>query len=647
MHPPNYRKLLVSLYDLCAVAGACVAAVMLRLDGLPPNWILPTVTFSLTVTLIAIPVFPLIGINRGIWRYAGLRDTLAILYGSTITIVLSVVVLFFATRLHLIPRTAILNAWMIMILLLVMPRFFMRGYRENAFRLGRTRYPKPNPALRNLLVIGINDEAEAFIRFLNRHPKPEYNVIGIVATGENFSGHYLRGVPVISMADGLEKMLDKLRRRSELHGIILSQSNMINDELRLLLDFSAKNELRVYRFPDRRPNPFEERGLLENIRVEDLLQREPVMVDIDGITRLLKGKSVMVTGCSGTIGSALIDFVLFHDIGRLVILDNSEIGIYRTLDRLKERAGPEIRQYICSVTDQRRIAAILEVERPHYVFHTAALKHVDLVEANPEEGVLVNVFGTRHVADAAYASGAEAFILVSTDKAVAPASVMGASKRIAERYVQLRNEESSTTRFITVRFGNVLGSSGSVVPAFEKQIRKGGPVVITDPAVERYFMTPEEARMLIIYATLIASRAKKFQNRICVLDMGEPVLIKDLAEQMILLAGKRPRIDIPITYCGLRPGEKLQEQLIDSNEILLPEESLEGVLIVRSHPIEQDAFLKALGQLHQSCVDNDRSRLFETLDQLVPTAVFKRSSLPEKQMRIPRKKAVDSPPECA
>lgn len=624
MRLPNYKNFLVFVYDLSAVAVACVFAVMLRLDGLPSAWFVPTVIFSLTVTLIAIPVFPLVGINRGIWRYASLRDTLAILYGSTITIILSVLVLFFATRLHLIPRTAILNAWMLMILLLVLPRFLMRGYRENAFALRRIRYPKPDPALQNLLIIGISDEAEAFIRFLNRHPKPEYNVVAIVAKGGHFLGKHLRGIPVISMESGLEKTIEKLRRQSNIHGIIIQNSGINVEEIRYFLDFSARNGLHIYRFPDRRPNPLEESNLLENMSVEDFLQREPASVDTEGIARLLQGKTVLVTGCGGTIGSALIDFILTHDVGRLVLLDNSEIGIYRTLERIRGQSGTEIREYICSVTDRRKIAAILEAERPHYVFHAAALKHVDLVETNPEEGVLVNVFGTRHVADAACASGAEAFILVSTDKAVAPSSVMGASKRVAERYIQLCNQKSNTTRFITVRFGNVLGSSGSVVPAFERQIRKGGPVTITDPAVERYFMTPQEARMLIIYATLIASRAEKFEDRICVLDMGEPVLIKDLAEQMILLAGKRPEIDIPIVYSGLRPGEKLQERLIDSDETMLSQESLEGVLIVRSNHVEHEVFLKLLDRLYRSCGDSNRANLFKNLENLVPTAKLER-----------------------
>jgi len=278
----------------------------------------------------------------------------------------------------------------------------------------------------------------------------------------------------------------------------------------------------------------------------------------------------------------------------------------------------------------------MKEEKPHFIFHAAALKHVDLVETNPMEGVLVNVFGTRNVADAALRHGAEAFVMVSTDKAVAPSSVMGASKRAAERYIQICNRRAAgATRFITVRFGNVLGSSGSVVPAFERQIRKGGPVTLTDPAVERYFMTIEEARMLIMHATLVAVQAEKFHDRICVLDMGDPVLIRDLAEKMILLAGKRVNEDIKIVHTGFRPGEKVRESLLDSDEALIPEETREGVLIARSEPVPEDDFLTVLNELYNACIRNDMESVQATLRQLVPTylsgSASGSASLPHKQ----------------
>lgn len=623
----RYRNIIVAGYDLLAVAAACLLGYVLRLDGLPSDWLSSAFTFAGLSVLAAAFVFPWIGINRGIWRYASLRDTLAIFYGATAVIVLTLIALFFLTRLDLVPRSAIVIAWMAIILLMALPRFILRAAREDAFGLSRMRSPLPNAEVRNVIIFGINDEAEAFLRFLNRSRKPEYHVVAIVDPTRNHSGSQLRGVPILSLHKaGLEKTLRSKEVLSELDGFILSHHGMRNDDMQMVLDYATSNGLRVYRFPDRMPNPYEDRKLLENIRLEDLLQREPASVDMAGISQLLEGKSVLVTGCGGTIGSTLVGFILKNRIRRLVLVDNSEMGIYRALGQVREKGKPEYSHFICSVTDRRRIDAIVAAERPDFIFHAAALKHVDLVEENAEEGVLVNVFGTRNVADAAKRHGVGVFVLVSTDKAVSPTSIMGASKRVAERYVQGCNgaSDNKATRFVVVRFGNVLGSSGSVVPAFERQISRGGPVTLTDPAVERYFMTADEARMLIMHATLIATRAERFQNRICVLDMGEPVLIAELARQMILLSGKRPDVDIQIVHTGLRPGEKLQEELIDRDEQLLEEESQDGVLIVRSKDAQLDDLAADLALLYQTCRKGDRDELRRVLGSLVETAALRK-----------------------
>lgn len=625
MFRPNYKRTVVAIYDLLAVALACIIGFILRLDGLPAAWLNPAMTFAAVSVSVAFLVFPLIGINRGIWRYASLRDTLAIFYGATAIILIAVIIMFFLTRLHLVPRSAIFISWMMIILLMAAPRFLLRAHREDAFGLRRMRPPLSGADISNVVIFGITDEAEAFLRFLNRRRKPDYNVLAIVDPTHRHWGTQLRGVPVLSLKGNLEQTLHRRDGDAALDGIILSHQGLRNDDMQMVLDYAASKGIRVYRFPDRMPNPYEDRRLLENIRIEDLLQRDPASVDLEGIHQLLEGKTVLVTGCGGTIGSTLVEFILKHSIGRLVLLDNSELGIYGTLNLVRENGHSDYGHYICSVTDRRRIDRIIKTEKPDFIFHAAALKHVDLVEANPEEGVLVNVFGTRNVADAAKRHGVGVFVLVSTDKAVAPSSVMGACKRAAEGYVQLANmpsEDGHVTRFVTVRFGNVLGSSGSVVPAFEKQINRGGPVTLTDPAVERYFMTADEARMLIMHATLIATRATRFQDRICVLDMGEPVLISELARQMILLSGKRPGEDIQIVHTGLRPGEKLREELIDDNEELLKGESTEGVLVVRCQPVDGLAYSESLLSLYKACRRGDRTELRRRLGQLVKTATL-------------------------
>jgi FlaA1/EpsC-like NDP-sugar epimerase len=628
MTPAKYKRILVAIYDLLAVAAACFLGYVLRLDGLPAHWLESALTFAGLSVLAAALIFPWIGINRGMWRYASLRDTLAILYGATSVIVLTVIALFFLTRLDMVPRSAIIIAWMAIILLMALPRFILRAAREDAFGLNRMRAPERNDGIRNVVIFGINDEAEAFLRLLNRSRKPEYNVVALIDPTRRLWGSQLRGVPIISLnKEGLGKTLPSQNMVGELDGFILSHQGMRNDDMQMVLDYATSNGLRVYRFPDRMPNPYEDRRLLENIRLEDLLQREPASVDMAGISHLLEGKTVLVTGCGGTIGSTLVGFILKNRIRKLVLLDNSELGIYRTLNQVRESGQLDCSHHICSVTDRNRIDTIVAAARPDFIFHAAALKHVDLVEENPEEGVLVNVFGTRNVADAAKRHGVGVFVLVSTDKAVSPTSIMGASKRVAEQYVQGCNAatDNSSTRFVAVRFGNVLGSSGSVVPAFEKQISRGGPLTLTDPAVERYFMTVDEARMLIMHATLIATKAERFQDKICVLDMGKPVLIGELAKQMILLSGKRPGVDIQIVHTGLRPGEKLREELIDRNEQLLEAESRDGVMIVHSSHMELDTLQAELARLYQACRRGNRAELRAALGRLVETAALSRS----------------------
>lgn len=621
----RYKNLLVATYDLAAVATACVLGYVLRLDGLPSGWVDSALVFAGISVLAAVFVFPLIGINRGIWRYASLRDTLAILYGATVVIMVAVIALFFLTRLDRVPRSAMIIAWMAIILLMALPRFFLRAAREDAFGLRRVRAPLLGTDARNVAIFGINDEVEAFIRLLNRSQKPEYHVVAIIDPTRRYWGSQIRGVPVISLSkDGLEKVFYGRGENADLDGFILAHPNLRNDIAQMVLNYAATKGLRVYRLPDRMPNPYENRRLLENIRLEDLLQREPVAVDMEGIAQLLEGKSALVTGCGGTIGSNLVGFIIKSKIKRIVLVDNSEIGIYRTISLVKEEKKIDCKYYICSVADRKRVDAIVAAEKPDFIFHAAALKHIDLVEANPEEGVLVNVFGTRNVADAAKRYGVGVFVLVSTDKAVSPTSIMGASKRVAERYVQGCNAmtDNEKTRFIVVRFGNVLGSSGSVVPTFEEQISRGGPVTLTDPSVERYFMTIDEARMLIMHATFMAVKAERFSNRICVLNMGEPVLIAELARQMILLAGKRPDADIRIVHTGLRPGEKLREELIDRDEQLLQAESQEGVLVVRSEYTELAVSTPDLVKLYRACRKGNREDLRKALNSLIQTATL-------------------------
>jgi FlaA1/EpsC-like NDP-sugar epimerase len=331
---------------------------------------------------------------------------------------------------------------------------------------------------------------------------------------------------------------------------------------------------------------------------------------------------VLVTGAGGTIGSELVRQICRLGPVEIALLDNGEFNLYQIdLEVAESHAALPRRAILADIRDRQRLEQAMAEARPELVFHAAALKHVPMVEANPFEGVLTNAIGTRNVADACRAAGVAAMVQISTDKAVNPSSVMGASKRIAESYCQALDIVEAagsrrTTRFITVRFGNVLGSTGSVVPLFQRQLAAGGPLTVTDPEMKRYFMTVREAVELVLQATALGS-AGEAAGKIFVLDMGEPVKILDLAKQLIRLAGKRPEIDIAIKFTGLRPGEKLFEEIFHGAEPLLPT-ACNGILLASPRAGDAAALGQAVDQLRQACERGDAATLQLLLHRMVP-----------------------------
>jgi O-antigen biosynthesis protein WbqV len=365
---------------------------------------------------------------------------------------------------------------------------------------------------------------------------------------------------------------------------------------------------------------------LRPIAVEDLLGRPQANLDLAAIRAFVAGKRVLITGAGGTIGSELTRQVAVFHPAALILLDNSEFNLY-SIEMTVAESFPAIhrRAYLADICNRNRISRIFAAERPEVVFHAAALKHVPMVELNPSEGVLTNAIGTRNVADAAREIGAAAMVLISTDKAIMPSSVMGATKRLAETYCQaldrLSYRESQSggrsTRFMTVRFGNVLGSTGSVVPLFERQLARGGPITVTHPDVTRYFMTTREAVMLVLQASAYGMDRPHEHGRIFVLEMGEPVKIVDIARQMIRLAGLRPDRDVKIQFVGLRPGEKLTETLFDEREPLIPTEA-EGILAAEPRPMDYVIVRRHLDEFEAIAQAGDDGRILDMLQRVVP-----------------------------
>jgi len=582
---------------------------------------------SALIALVAAPVFWKSGLYRGIWRYASVSDLVALVRASTIVVLIFVPVLFVLTRAEELPRSVPVINWFLMVAMLGGPRFFYRIVKDNLH--GQERADQASQAI-PVLLIGAGDGAELFIRAIGRTRGGLYRAVGMVTSGSGRVGREIHGVPVLGMIDELPAIIGNLKRGGERpQRLIVTMDNVDGALFRRLLDTAEATGMTLARLP--KLTEFkegrDEAVELHPIAIEDLLGRPQTILDRDAMRRLIENRRVLVTGAGGTIGSELVRQICNLGPAEITLIDVSEFNLY-TIDMETGENHPDLRRraLIADVRDRARLDRIFGEARPELVFHAAALKHVPIVEANPFEGVLTNAIGTRNLADAARAAGVLAMVLISTDKAVNPTNVMGASKRIAESYCQAqdllgrqdgeRRDGERSTRFITVRFGNVLGSTGSVVPLFQRQLLAGGPLTVTHPEMLRYFMSVREAVELVLQASVLGSEQSE-AGRIFVLDMGEPMRILDLARQMIRLAGKRPEIDIAIKFTGLRPGEKLFEEIFHGAETLLPT-ACQGILLATPRATDAAELATALTDLAGICARNDRDGLARLLRQLVP-----------------------------
>jgi FlaA1/EpsC-like NDP-sugar epimerase len=532
-------------------------------------------------------VFLATGLSLRSWRFASAPDIFVISRDALIVVATFMALSFTFTRLTTVPRSVPLITYFIMVTALGGMRVLYRCFEEGNLPFGLKGLL--HPGAERLLVYGANAETDAFLRSLQSPRMRSYEAVGIIDDDPASRDRSIRGIKVLGGAADLPRIVDSFAEASiKLTSLVLPANALPRQKLREIVDASAAAGLRAVRLPHtcdllQKAN---EAFSFEPIEVTDLLGREPVALRLESIDALIRGRSVVVTGGGGSIGSELCRQLLRREPAKLVILDHSEFHLFNIHRELTAGADHSVVQpVLASIRDKERIHAIFAEAQADLVFHAAAYKHVPLVESNPVEGILTNVVGTANVADAAAEVGAKAMIMVSTDKAVKPSSTMGLSKRIAEAYCQAIDLDcagrSQGTRFMVVRFGNVLGSSGSVVPIFEQQIRKGGPVTVTDPGMTRYFMTIPEAVELLLQGSAFGCDSKAWLGTILVLDMGEPVPIIDLARRMISLAGLVPEKDIPIAFVGMRDGEKLHEQLFDDNE-MLETTDVPGIRIARS-----------------------------------------------------------------
>ncbi len=590
----------------------------LRADWTPGNLALATGLFTLT----AATVFLSLRLYRGVWRYASTTDLLALTRAATLTVLIFIPVLFLFTRLHDLPRSLLGINWFVLLALLGGPRFIYRVLRDRRLDLKLERQREESGARRiPVLLVGSGDGADLFIR-ATQQGDVQYRAVGILTAKKAQVGQGMHGVIILGLFDALEEVVAGLAAKGLApERLVLTEEDFDGGLVRDLFDRADALGLPLARLPRLTDlkDGMADRMEIKPVAVEDLLGRPQTVLDRSGLTGLIAGKRVLVTGAGGSIGSELVRQISDCGPSLLLLAEASEFALY-TIDQELGLRHPGLARLplIADVRDRARITEIMAAHTPELVFHAAALKHVPMVEGNPLDGCLTNAVGTRIVADACIAHHVALMVLISTDKAVNPTNVMGASKRMAERYCQAMDMAGGGTRFVTVRFGNVLGSTGSVVPLFQKQLAAGGPITVTHPDMTRYFMTIREAVELVLQAaTLGMQQAALYQGRIFVLDMGEPVKIVHLARQMVRMAGLRPDQDIAITFTGLRPGEKLFEEIFHGAEPPVPT-GVGGILVAAVRASDQAAIAAALDRLEQACRSRDFAAAMTSLRALVP-----------------------------
>ena len=597
----NYigRRTAVILHDLVMAALAWQLAWLARFNFTFPY-------FSWEVSLRVLPevlllqaaVFWFLGLYRGLWRFASIPDLWNIIKAALLGTLLSALLLFIQLRLVGVPRSILVLYPVFLILLLGGPRLGYRLWKDRRLRLSTLSGDH-----RNVLIIGAGKAAETLARDMLREGQD--NLIGFLDDDPKMRGTRLHGMPVFG---GMEKV-ERLVERYDVGLIVIAIPSATSEQMRRIVDFCEKTRRPIRTLPRLQDMVSPQPGIqdLRDLSIEDLLGREPVKLDWSGIRSGMTGKRVLVTGGGGSIGSELCRQIAALSPASLVILERSEFNLYQIRRKLEqENSGISFHPVLGDICDRPMLDDLFEHYLPDVIFHAAAHKQVPILEEHEREAVNNNVIGTMNVADAADRHGCEKFIFISTDKAVNPVNVLGVSKRIAELYCEMMSRDSDT-RFITVRFGNVLGSNGSVIPLFKEQIAAGGPVTVTHPEIERYFMTVQEACQLILQSAAMGQGGEIF-----VLDMGSPVRIAYLAEQMITLSGKKPGIDILIRFIGLRPGEKMTEELFYQDEAV-DETAHAKILLARHKVTDWPGFRSRLSALQDACRDNDRKTIHTVL----------------------------------
>lgn len=598
------RRVIVFFSDMLLICLAFSFSFLLRFDFSIPSAQMELFREGLLIVLVVKPlVFASIGFYQSMWRYASIQDAVEIFKGVTLSSVLAVFTVLFLRQFAPIPRSIFVLDWFLLMALIAASRLCWRMYRENY----RIRSSCAGP---RTLIVGAGEAGSMLLKEIRRHPHTSYNVIGFVDDDPDKKGLKLHGIPV----QGATRNLGMLIRANEIEEVIIAMPSASGTTIKSIVNLCKNANVTFKTLPSigNMINGNISVSQIKKVEIEDLLGREPVELDREQIGNYLMGKRVLVTGAAGSIGSEICRQVAGFKPAKLVLLEQAETPLYQIEKELSENF-PELRilPLVTDIRDRKNLLDVFEEFKPEVVFHAAAYKHVPMMEYNPCQAVLNNVFGSKNVADAALACKVKHVVMISTDKAVNPTNVMGATKRAAEIYIQALSHTSST-KFTTVRFGNVLGSNGSVIPLFKEQIAKGGPITITDKRVIRYFMTIPEATQLVLQAGGMGQGSE-----ILVLDMGEPVRIVDLAEELIRLSGLTPYEDIDIVFTGLRPGEKLFEELLIEGEGIMPT-AHEKIKVLAPVTTDINLVQNELDLLYSAARANNVEKIMTSLKRLIP-----------------------------
>lgn len=622
------RTIFFLLGDIILIALSCYLGFLLRFDGaIEPKYFLMIKGFIAIAVPLTVFFFVLERLYSISWSFVSVRELLK-LFRAIIASFLGVGAVLFIFRNHHVfegfPRSIIFISGFLTLLLTGGFRFSKRIYLHGFKKINRNG--KNNKAgINPILIIGAGDAGEQIARHIISSDVP-YSLIGFIDDNPTKQGLLIHGIKVV----GKIKDIPEIVKKHQIKEVIIAMPIVSKKIIKQTVDLARQSGVQKIKIIPSTAEILAEKVSLNHLReisIEDLLGRESVKIDTQSIQNYITGKIVLITGAAGSIGSVLCEQVLKFQPKQLITLDQSETGTFH-LQRNLNKLFPNIEKsfILADICDKNKINQIFENLKPNVVFHAAAYKHVPVMEDNPEEAVKNNIFGTLTLGQAALKNNTEKFVMISTDKAINPTSVMGASKQVCEKICVWLNKggdspkwgqapsepvpEVPQTKFCAVRFGNVLGSQGSVVPIFEKQIKKGGPVEVTDPEMKRYFMVTAEACLLVMQAGAIGQDGQVF-----VLDMGQPIKIVDLAREMIRLAGYQPDVDIPIVFTGIRPGEKLFEEILTKTETPT---KYEKIFIAKLDEIDEQKLLNALEQFKQALEKMDKPAIISILNELAP-----------------------------